>query len=318
MNLLPPILVILLYALPAWSWGYLGHRTSALLASRFLRRPAARNIRQLLKPTSLVSAATWADNYSHSPEGRYSAGWHYIDAKDDPPTRCEINYSRDCSKDSGCIISAIKNHTARAVDLSVEWEERQKSLKWVIHFLADVHQPLHTEDLLKGGNGIEVLWHGHPRNLHSVWDSAIAEKMRGGKSIRHAVEWATELEMLIKGGKWGDEVEVMEKWGQCLDLETPEDCAVHWAEGANQWVCDYVLPKDYPEGLNGTELSEGYYEGAIEIVERQMAMAGWRMAQWLNKMFDPLSEHGLRDETPSIVENALEQVKEFFGFGWEL
>lgn len=105
----------------------LGHRTTALVASRFLERDAARQIRQLLKPQSLVTASTWADYFAHTAYGRYSAPWHWIDA-------------RDCGG-QGCIVSAIANHTQRVKDVGLDWGERQMSLKWVVHFLGMPNTP---------------------------------------------------------------------------------------------------------------------------------------------------------------------------------
>jgi hypothetical protein len=112
----------------------LGHRTSALLASRFLHPEAARQIRTLLKPQSMVSASTWADYYAHTAEGRFSAPWHWIDANDSPPHKCGVEVKRDCPE-QGCIVSAIKNHTERVVDADLEWKQRGLSLRWVVHFL---------------------------------------------------------------------------------------------------------------------------------------------------------------------------------------
>ncbi|KAF8250399.1 phospholipase C/P1 nuclease [Wilcoxina mikolae CBS 423.85] len=279
---LPHLLLLLTLLTPAWSWGMLGHRTTALLAARFLSRDAARQIRQLLKPQSLVTASTWADYYAHTPFGRYSAPWHWIDARDSPPHACGVEFSRDCTS-QGCIVSAIANHTERVVDISLDWQERSMSLKWVVHFLGDIHQPLHTENLLRGGNSIGVVFDGKHTNLHHVWDSSIAETLIGGNTIRDAVGWANTLYERIDEGKWGN---VTEKWGGCLDTTRAEECALSWASETNTWMCKYVLPETYPEGFVGSELNGSYYQGAVEIVETQVAIAGWRMGMWLNAIFE--------------------------------
>ena len=273
-------LLPLLFVPSTLAWGMLGHRTTAVLASRFLDPEAASTIRTLLSPQSMITASTWADYYAHTPEGRYSAPWHWIDARDSPPHSCGVTYSRDCPSDTGCIVSAIANNTMVAMGATPG--DRAMALKWVIHFLGDIHQPLHTEDLLRGGNSISVSFGGRTTNLHHVWDSSIAEKMRGGNSIRHAVSWADELHSAVVSGRYGN---VTESWGTCLDPAKGEECAIEWATETNQWMCKYVLPATYPEGFAGSELDQEYYQGAKEIVEAQVAIAGWRMAGWLNAMF---------------------------------
>lgn len=293
-----PVLLLLLALLsPAavWGWGMLGHRTTALLATRFLSRPAGRQIRALLKPQSLVTASTWADYYAHTPQGRYSAPWHWIDARDSPPHACGIDLSRDCddgSSDSsspgrGCIVSAIANHTARVRDPSLPRTERQMSLKWIVHFVGDVHQPLHTEDLLRGGNGLNVAFDGRPTSLHHVWDTSVAERRVGGNSVRDAVRWADALHADIADGRrWGPRVPAA--WGACLDPSRGSACALAWAQETNAWMCSYVLPPTYPAGFAGSELNGSYYDGAVDVVELQVARAGWRLAMWLNAVFaDP-------------------------------
>jgi hypothetical protein len=169
------------------------------------------------------------------------------------------------------------------MDRELEKGERNMALKWVVHFLGDIHQPLHTENLQRGGNGVEVLWEGRRTNLHHVWDSAIAEKMVGGNAIRDSVRWADGLYEDIIGERWNGSTA---GWGGCLDVGNAEECALRWAEETNTLMCSYVLPKDWDRGgLVGAELADAYYEGARVIVETQVAIAGWRMAQWLNKMF---------------------------------
>lgn len=284
----PALLLLLALLSPAavWGWGTLGHKTTAMLATRLLSRPAAREVRSLLQSQSLMTVSTWADDFAHTSEGRYSAPWHYIDAHDSPPNACGVELSRDCDsvsgrKSSGCVVSAIANHTARLRDRDVPWAERQRSLKFLVHFLGDIHQPLHTEDLLRGGNGIEVAFDGHHTNLHHVWDTSIPERLVGGNSVRDAVRWADSLRADITAGRrWGSDAPAA--WGDCLDPSLGSDCALAWAQESNAWMCSYVLPPTYPDGFIGSELNGSYYDGAVDIVELQVARAGWRLAMWLN------------------------------------
>lgn len=276
-----PLTVLLLVSIPeAVAWGQLGHRTVALLSTRFLLPTTSRAIRRILGKQSIISASTWPDYYAHTRAGRYSASWHWIDAKDSPPSQCGISFSRDCPKDQGCIVSALTNMTDRVVDLTLPDWERMLAMRFIIHFMGDIGQPLHTEDMERGGNGIHVLWKGNPTNLHHVWDSSIPETHRRGKSITTAVKWADELyETVIAGDRWDVNTE---GWGTCMDPQTAQECVLSWADETNTWMCKYVLPET---GIIGEELGEEYYEGARPIVDMLVAKAGWRLAAWLNMIF---------------------------------
>ena len=90
-------------------WGTLGHRTIAYLAQRYFTSEAETYVNDLLGDEDIAEASLWADHIKRTPVGAGTSGWHYIDAKDDPPRICQVNFNRDCEPDQGCVISAIIN-----------------------------------------------------------------------------------------------------------------------------------------------------------------------------------------------------------------
>ena len=137
-------------------------------------------------------------------------------------------------------------------------EQRAEALKFLVHFVGDVHQPLHTVKEAKGGNDLPVRFMDSTRcgryscNLHGVWDTSM---------IQHAglnrAEYAERLESLIKLDNLAD--------------GRPEQWANESLEVARRiWVQD------------GANLDEDYYEENIERLDRQMALAGLRLAKLLN------------------------------------
>ena len=165
----------------AHAWGSLGHTTVAFIAQNFVSQNTKKFAQRILNDTSsnyLANVATWADSYRYEAEGAFSSVLHYIDALDNPPKTCDIIYERDCPEE-GCIVSAIANYSTRAVQKDVGLAEQQKALKWVVHFVGDVHQPLHVENLEVGGNLINVTFDGARTNLHAAWDTAIPQKLVG-------------------------------------------------------------------------------------------------------------------------------------------
>ncbi|KAF2253712.1 hypothetical protein BU26DRAFT_228778 [Trematosphaeria pertusa] len=264
----------------ASAWGTLGHDTVAFIAQSFISPATVTYTQTLLNSTSssyLASIATWADSYRYTAEGAFSAPLHYIDALDNPPTSCDVDFDRDCPEE-GCIVSAIANYTARMKDEALGVDERQKALKWVVHFLGDIHQPLHVENLAVGGNTINVTFDGAATNLHHIWDSNMAEKLIGGYSLDDARAWAADLVADIKSGKYAN---ASVSW---LDGIKPNDSiasAMHWASDANAYVCSTVLP-DGQESVEGKELDGAYYDSAIPVIQMQIAKAGYRLAAWLD------------------------------------
>ena len=185
------LLVLLLAcsaATPAWAWSKLGHQLVGELAQRHLRPDVEARVRALLAgepdPT-LAGVAYWADALRSDDPPRFKATsrWHYVNAKGGG---CGFDPARDCA-DGGCVISAIEAQRAILADDSQPREARRDALKFLVHLVGDVHQPLHAGDRPdSGGNGFQVslatqlppepyVRDKYVRgvmgtNLHSVWD----------------------------------------------------------------------------------------------------------------------------------------------------
>lgn len=157
------------------AWGPLGHRVVAQLAQKGLTPAAQAQVDRLLVVTGarrLADIATWPDDLRDLDPELYkrTAKLHYVnfhsrDCLYDPP--------RDCARDR-CAVWAIGHYAAILGDRSRGDAERAQALSFVVHFVADVHQPLHAsyrDD--KGGNDFQVRWHGRGSNLHRVWDSTL-------------------------------------------------------------------------------------------------------------------------------------------------
>lgn len=258
---------------PTTAWGSLGHRTVAYLASMHFTPQSHRFTNTLLNGQDISEAALFPDKVRHMPQFAYSAGWHFIDARDSPPTACGINMTRDCLvAEGGCVVSAIANHTGRVADAGLDRFYRGQSLRFMMHFFGDVHQPLHTEAEGRGGNDIPVVLDGARTNLHSAWDTLIPKKHAGGaggggadSEMEAAWVWATRLYREDDG---------QEK--ECVS--DAAKCALEWASEANSFVCSYVMADGYKDrDLNGT-----YYDGAVPIIDDLVGKAGRRLAAWIN------------------------------------
>jgi hypothetical protein len=133
---------------------------------------------------------------------------------------------------------------------------------FLIHFVGDVHQPLHAADRHDaGGSQVGVTFFDRPMSLHAVWDFGIIEK--------RTFDWGEYVRYLDQCWLRGKDINALQR-GSPVD----------WALEAHRAAVDvaYVLPED----LN---LSLAYYQRSLPIVDRQLALAGIRLAHVLNEAF---------------------------------
>ncbi|HET9930468.1 MAG TPA: S1/P1 nuclease, partial [Polyangiaceae bacterium] len=134
----------------ARAWGPIGHETVAHLAERNLTSKARARVAELLGPrASLASIATWADDVRKArPETK---NWHFIDIENDARTR-RPDVARFCPEHD-CVVDQIDMARQRLVDEKLTLGERSEALKFLVHFVGDLHQPLHcADDDDRGGN----------------------------------------------------------------------------------------------------------------------------------------------------------------------
>jgi hypothetical protein len=259
----------------AFSWGQEGHSIVAEIAQRRVNPTALQQINRLLGSElpglegaqfSLASIASWADDY-RADDHNETRKWHFADI---PYSSDHYNAARDCVldfKEGDCIINALARSRATLADCSKPDQERAMALKFVAHLVGDLHQPLHattrtnpdTDQDDHGGNGIEVTAFGHASNLHKVWDSDLT---------------------MHKVYDWGEYVRLLEtKWLRGKDIAALQaGDPVSWAEEAHR-AAQLVAYNFRPDHV----IDEEYYRDAIPVVDRQLALAGVRLARVLNE-----------------------------------
>ncbi|KAG8912141.1 hypothetical protein FRC00_005181 [Tulasnella sp. 408] len=289
MRLSSSVLTFVGLASSVQAWGGLGHKTVANVALQFLQADALAGVEAILAADghkrspnpSIVDVAVWADSFSHSPTGEFSKAYHYIDARDEPPFQCNVNLARDCAGPEECVVKAIGKYTQQLIRPSRNVNDTADALKFLIHFVGDITQPLHTEEKEKGGNGIRIRWKGQTGkkyNLHSAWDTHMVTELAGDDNDTNRDEWTSILVEEITNGSYKD---LVPKWLSCSDINDALNCALEWAIDSNKLICEYVLKTDPA----GKELSGSYFRGAAPIIDEQIAKGGVRLAVWLNQLF---------------------------------
>jgi hypothetical protein len=266
----------------AWGWGREGHRIIATVAEDHLNETTKVMIQSLIGNNHLYSIASWADDIRK--ERRDTAPWHYVNI----PFGSTYNASRDCPPPKSCVVEKINEFMRVLTDKKAPREQRAEALKWVVHLVGDIHQPLHAAKEAEGGNGVHVKFLGddrcgpHDCNLHGVWDTSM---------ILHAglkpEDYDEQLEKLIKSEHMAAQ-----------DGGTPEEWAnesVRLAQAA--WVQD------------GANLDEQYYRKEITVVDRQMALAGLRLAKMLNETIGKMTPRDFDSKSamPSGIANPSER-----------
>lgn len=168
--------VVLLFLLCSLSvnaaalWGRKGHRVTGHLAEKHLTRKAKKAINQLLDDHSLAFVSTYADEIKS--DNAYNAyyPWHYVNYP------LNSSYQDAVKSKDGDIVTAIEKCKIVLGDKTSSRAEKIFHLKFLVHLIGDLHQPLHAGRAAdRGGNDIQVQWFGQGSNIHRVWDTNMLE-----------------------------------------------------------------------------------------------------------------------------------------------
>lgn len=246
---------------PAYAWGPDGHRIVCAIAWDEMRPKAQARVFEVLRITSrqeFAELCNWADRYraSHKETG----SWHFVNV---PPDAKQVALDRDCGEPASCVVNQI---TRDVQTLKSGRGDVNIALKFLMHFVGDVHQPLHVsfEDD-RGGNDITGTYFKKKTNLHAVWDNGMLKQ-----TGQRWDEIAAEIESTITPAK-------RKAWSWSTPLEwANESLAITRSSGTN-----YLKHSDV------FRLGQAYQDRNYPIVQNQLARGGVRLGQTLNDIFDP-------------------------------
>lgn len=249
------LLLFVCAPIPAHAWGPSGHRIVAELAQQRLSPSAQREVARVLggRQKRLADVANWADELRNEPAQRdlwrASSKLHFVNFG---AGSCNYQPARDCARGQ-CVVAAIDNYARILGDRSRSRAERAQALRFVVHFVADVHQPLHASPRAdKGGNTYQVRFDGKGTNLHAVWDSRLLSTRKLGWSA-----YAGKLAPKRHASASGD--------------------ARLWAQESCRSVRDDAI---YPRGHR---IDAAYVKRMRPLAERQLQRAAVRLAALLDR-----------------------------------
>jgi len=305
-----------LTAPPVKAWGCQGHQTVAAIARKHLTPETQQFLEKLLadhpidpqlkrwcgKATSdlLADASTWPDDVRNE---RKNGPWHYIDI---PRSKHKGDQSEYCGAE-GCVTSAIEAQRAILEDKSADPLKRAEAIRYLIHFVGDLHQPLHaTNNADNGGNCVAVKYFRHQPllnllhperedyspNLHQIWDTEIVER---DMEISNPFRYADELDekfhahtaaweaagIHVDDWAWESheraETAVYEAFSEKIAIEPDlklKSCAENNQMGKRMFEKHLVV-------------GDAYQNNAAQAVETALAEAGVRLAMILNEATKP-------------------------------
>ena len=240
-------------SLSAYGWGQTGHRVSGAIAEQHLSAEARQAIEAILPKESLAEAATYADEMRSNPSvfwRKTASPWHYVTVP--------VGKSYGPAPEQGDAITALKAFKKTLLDDEASLSEKQLALRFTVHIIGDLHQPLHAGNGTdRGGNTAKVEFFGEPTNLHRLWDTQLID----GKKLSYT-EWTKWLSEKLSA-------EQVASWQQ-------PDPKIWIAESAE------LRDKIYPER---NDLSYDYIYTHMPTVKQRLQQAGIRMAAYLNDLY---------------------------------
>jgi hypothetical protein len=249
-------LVLIAFAVSpgAWAWGGTGHRTIGLIADELLSDTARAEVDRLLAlegHRTLANVATWADQIK--PEQRDYEPTHSVRVPLDAAT---FDMAEDCPA-RRCLVAGIEDNMAILEDRSRTDRERLEALKYIVHFVGDIHMPFHTVD--KDLGRAVVSYRGREDTVHKIWDT---------RAIQETGMRPRELADVL-----------LDRIPPDPPAETLDPAA--WALESRDLAVEVLIPD-----ADGAQLRADYGVSVLPAIEAQLTKAGVRLSQLFNEALE--------------------------------
>ena len=235
-------------------WGPTGHRVVGQIAEKYLSVKAKKAINKLLDGHGLAFVSTYADDIKADKRYDKYYSWHYINMPLDQ------DYQESKKNPEGDLVTGISKCMEVIKDPTASKKDKAFYLKLLVHFIGDLHQPMHiglAED--RGGNDFKLQWFYKDSNLHRVWDSEMIQNYKMSYS-----ELAANADVL--------------SYQQIKDIQ--KGTLVEWVNEVHQ-----ETRKIYANVKEGENLRYRYAYDNFGTVRIELQKAGVRLAKVLNDLF---------------------------------
>ncbi|KAF9438778.1 hypothetical protein BGZ76_004854 [Entomortierella beljakovae] len=285
-------------------YGILGHTLTGQVAQLFLTPETAKQVKEILSPYYgglLSKAAPWPDTIKGQARYRWASVYHYVNSPgDNPPDTCNFKYVY-AGKD---VVNGLFNMTSQLHQFKQqehltpeEKSVREDALRFFVHFMGDIHQPLHASGKERGGNNAPARWRRAKTSLHRIWDGQLIVKdikVRFDDDPKAYLDNMIEMTNTIwqtEAANWtfcNPEMNAVDNPWSDVTNQITTLCPLEWAKTMNQFDCthvwyDYDPSRDYSlEYFDKVTGEESDY-----LVQKLITMSGIRMAAILNEIYDP-------------------------------
>jgi len=273
----------------AEAWGKEGHEIIAQIAHDSLSQKTLDALNGFLNGSNLTSMAPLPDNYDHTQQGKWSSPCHFVNV---PRGSTAFEWS-DCTL--FCVVEAINNYTVllnsqKTNPIPCNYDQSEGvepcPLEFLVHYLGDVHQPLHisyADD--EGGNKVLASFFGTETNLHAVWDTKIIQKWQPFDDMFQGI---AELESLMSNNQ--------QTVQQLLKVTDP----VAWANESLAFTLTNAY--NFTTDDNGVaQLGDEYYNTNLRVIQWRLIAAGARLGQLLTNVLSS-ADHKVGYDLPDIFQ----------------
>jgi hypothetical protein len=289
--------ILFLVASQSFGWGSLGHRTVGLIADANLTPKAKASVQYLLNKQGLADVANWADSIKSGLSYKQTVRYHY------EKIPAGVSYLQNLQKltpeekaQGGTIVALIVARDTLRNSMTT-LQEKADALKFIAHFVGDIHQPLHSgrpDD--RGGNDIPVTWFGESANLHKVWDTSMIYS--GHKDILNQ-------QMPIEQASLAYAKHLVKKTSREI---------IFVRSDLDMWIYEaiYLRESGGVYDISYANQQASYQAKLLPTLDNRVLVAGLRLADMVNQIFEgapvPQAELTFRRQIEVLMGNIAKYI----------
>lgn len=242
----------MMFSMTTQAWGPIGHRVVGQIAFEHLNPKTKKEITKILENERLSMVSTWPDFIRSDRAWDKAVTWHYVTIPDGQ------TYAQIEKEKSGDIVEAIERFKDELKSKKVNLEQKKIALKFLVHLVGDIHQPLHVgKPGDKGGNDVKVKWFKEETNLHHVWDESLINFQQ--LSFSEYVQWINQVKPIELKQWQADSIEI--------------------------WIEENKSLRSQVYDIGDGRLGYDYNFKNIKTVNERLVKSGVRLAGILNSLF---------------------------------
>lgn len=273
----------------AFGWGSVGHRTTGYVAEKHLLPSVRTQIKEWLGSQDLGDVANWADTLKKDASWAHSSWYHFEKIEDGQTFLQSLKTMPNDQLEKGGTVSAILRAEQVFLNSRSTKLEKANALKFIVHFVGDIHQPLHTgRPADNGGNKVNVVWDGEDTNLHAIWDV-------------HVIQYGHHDLFAEADEDYWPEEQYAHQLIQRFGREAVDKAAL---QDPDSWVRESMaLRAAAYRYVNESEAA--YTRRFLDTIDRRVYLAGVRIAGMINSMVMQTNPTATRLSLRSAIEKVV-------------